>query len=127
MDGTDDTIPMRRPDPDSPEARGGAAAVFPAGPPATGRAPLDRRRIIGAAIGYVDRHGLAALTMRRLGASLGVEAMALYRYVPGREQLLDGIVETVIDELLQQCGVDVGERDGDAGQPLTPPEELDPR
>ena len=99
MDRTDDTIPMRRPDPDSPEGRGGAAAVFPAGPPATGRAPLDRRRIIGAAIGYVDRHGLAALTMRRLGASLGVEAMALYRYVPGREQLLDGIVETVIDEL----------------------------
>jgi AcrR family transcriptional regulator len=37
--------------------------------------------------------------MRRLGAHLGVEAMALYRYVPGREQLLDGVVETVIDEL----------------------------
>ena len=37
--------------------------------------------------------------MRRLGSYLGVEAMALYRYVPGREALLDGVVEVVIDEL----------------------------
>jgi AcrR family transcriptional regulator len=37
--------------------------------------------------------------MRRLGSRLGVEAMALYRYVPGREQLLDGVVEVVMDEL----------------------------
>jgi AcrR family transcriptional regulator len=87
------------PDPDSPAARGAAAAVLPAGPPSTGRTPLDRRRVLGAAVEYIDRHGLAALTMRRLGAALGVEAMALYRYVPGREQLLDGVVETVIDEL----------------------------
>ncbi|WP_231502611.1 TetR/AcrR family transcriptional regulator [Blastococcus sp. URHD0036] len=86
-------------DPDSPEGRGGAAAVIPAGPPDTGRAPLDRRRILGAAIEYIDAQGLSALTMRRLGAHLGVEAMALYRYIPGREQLLDGVVESVIDEL----------------------------
>ncbi|MGY1687356.1 TetR/AcrR family transcriptional regulator C-terminal domain-containing protein [Geodermatophilus sp. SYSU D00867] len=99
MARTDDTVPVHRPDPDSPEARGGAAAVLPAGPPGTGRAPLDRRRILGAAVEFIDRNGLAALTMRRLGAFLGVEAMALYRYVPGREQLLDGVVETVIDEL----------------------------
>ncbi len=98
MDG-DDTIPMRRPDPDSPEARGGSATVVPAGPPGTGRAGLDRRRILGGAVEYIDRHGLGALTMRRLGAHLGVEAMALYRYVPGRDQLLDGVVDTVIDEL----------------------------
>jgi AcrR family transcriptional regulator len=95
----EDTVPMRRPDPDSPEARGGAAAVLPSGPPGSGRAPLDRRRILGAAIEFIDRNGLSALTMRRLGAALGVEAMALYRYVPGREQLLDGVVETVVDEL----------------------------
>lgn len=87
------------PDPDSPAGRRGAAAVLPAGPPDTGRTPLDRRRILGAAIEYIDANGLSALTMRRLGAHLGVEAMALYRYVPGREQLLDGVVESVIDEL----------------------------
>ncbi len=99
MAGDDDTIPLQRLDPDSPEARGGAATVVPAGPPGSGRAALDRRRILGAALQYIDRHGLPALTMRRLGAHLGVEAMALYRYVPGRDQLLDGVVETVIDEL----------------------------
>jgi len=91
--------PEERPDPDSPEARGGAVGVIPAGPPGSGRVALDRRRVLGAAIEFIDGQGLGALTMRRLGAHLGVEAMALYRYVPGREQLLDGVVETVIDEL----------------------------
>jgi AcrR family transcriptional regulator len=60
---------------------------------------LDRDRILRAAIAFIDEHGLAALTMRRLGKSLGVEAMALYRYVPGREDLLDGVVEMVVETL----------------------------
>jgi AcrR family transcriptional regulator len=60
---------------------------------------LDRDRILRAAVDFIDEHGLAALTMRRLGASLGVEAMALYRYVPGREDLLDGVVEMVVETL----------------------------
>jgi AcrR family transcriptional regulator len=90
--------PVER-DPDVPEERGGAAAVLPAGPPGSGRATLDRRRVLGSAVAFIDEHGLEALTMRRLGAALGVEAMALYRYVPGRENLLDGVVETVVDEL----------------------------
>ena len=47
----------------------------------------------------VDRDGLRGLTIRKLGAYLGVEGMTLYRYVPGRDALLDGIVEVVIDEL----------------------------
>jgi AcrR family transcriptional regulator len=54
---------------------------------------------VGAAVEFIDAHGLEALTMRRLGAYLGVEAMALYRYVPGREALLDAVVELVVDEL----------------------------
>jgi AcrR family transcriptional regulator len=60
---------------------------------------LDRSRIVQAAIDFIDAHGLAALTMRRLGSSLGVEAMALYRYVPGREDLLDGVVDAVVETL----------------------------
>lgn len=48
---------------------------------------------------FIDELGVQNLTMRRLGSRLGVEAMALYRYVPGREQLLDGVVEVVMDEL----------------------------
>jgi AcrR family transcriptional regulator len=66
---------------------------------------LDRERILTAAIEFIDRHGLAALTMRRLGAQLGVEAMALYRYVPGREDLLDGVVEKVVDSLFDDDDV----------------------
>src|SRR3954447_3672666 len=60
---------------------------------------LSRKRILTAAVEFIDRDGLPALTMRRLGGVLGVEAMALYRYVPSREDLLDGIVETVLDAL----------------------------
>jgi AcrR family transcriptional regulator len=52
-----------------------------------------------AAVEFIDDHGLHALTMRRLGAFLGVEAMALYRYVPSREDLLDGVVDTVLEAL----------------------------
>ena len=48
------------------------------------RPTLSRERIVETAIDFVDRHGLAALTMRRLGEELGVEAMSLYRYVNGR-------------------------------------------
>ncbi len=86
-------------DPDSLEGRGGAAAVIPAAPAGSGPAGLDRRRILGAAVALIDEEGLRALTMRRLGEHLGVEAMAIYHHVKGREQLLDGIVETVVDEL----------------------------
>lgn len=60
---------------------------------------LTRNDIVRAAITFVDVHGLDALTMRRLGQSLGVEAMALYRHVSGREDLLEAMVEALIDSL----------------------------
>lgn len=60
------------------------------------RIPLDRDRIISAAIAFIDEQGLPGLTMRRLGDRLGVEAMSLYRYVPGKEDLLDAIVESLV-------------------------------
>ena len=69
------------------------------------RRPLDQMRILEAAVEFIDSNGLAHLTMRRLGSHLGVEAMALYRYVPGREQLLDGVVEFVMDELYRDTMV----------------------
>ncbi len=64
-----------------------------------GRQTLSRERIIQAAIEFVDQGGLSALTMRRLGKQLGVEAMSLYRYVNGREDLLEGIVDRLIAQL----------------------------
>ena len=68
-------------------------------PPGTARTPLDRRRVLAAGLEFIDQHGLEALTMRRMGAHLGVEGMALYRHVTGRDDLLDGVVEVVIDAL----------------------------
>src|SRR5687768_13119695 len=61
--------------------------------------PLTRERVLAAAVRIVDKEGLEALTMRRLGHALGVEAMSLYRHVPGRAALLDGIHETILGEL----------------------------
>ena len=65
----------------------------------TARPGLSRDRIIATAIEFIDKRGLTALTMRRLGNELGVEAMSLYRYVNGREDLLEGIVDRMVAEL----------------------------
>lgn len=65
------------------------------------RQPLDRRRIVAAAMRFIDTEGLERLTMRRLGARLQVEAMALYRYVPSRDQLLDAVVDALMDDLYE--------------------------
>jgi AcrR family transcriptional regulator len=66
---------------------------------APSRRTLSRELIIETAIEFVDKRGLTALTMRRLGKQLGVEAMSLYRYVNGREDLLEGIVDQMVAEL----------------------------
>jgi AcrR family transcriptional regulator len=57
---------------------------------------LSREQVLDAALDLVDRDGVAALSMRRLGAELGVEAMTLYHYLPSKDALLDGIVERVM-------------------------------
>lgn len=71
----------------------------PEGSPAPDRRPLSRQLVIAAAIEHVDAHGIASLTMRGLGKRLGVEAMSLYRYVGGREDLLEGVVDGLMDQL----------------------------
>jgi TetR/AcrR family transcriptional regulator, tetracycline repressor protein len=63
------------------------------------RPALDRHRILDAALQLVDAQGLEALSMRKLGAALGVEAMALYYHVPNKAALLDGLLELVLDQL----------------------------
>ncbi|HEY6737567.1 MAG TPA: TetR family transcriptional regulator, partial [Actinopolymorphaceae bacterium] len=59
------------------------------------RVGLTRERVLDAALALVDREGLAALSMRRLGAELGVEAMTLYHHVANKAALLDGLVERI--------------------------------
>jgi AcrR family transcriptional regulator len=63
------------------------------------RAPLTRERVLGEAIALADSEGLEALSMRRLGRRLGVEAMSLYNHVANKDDLLDGIVEYVLAEM----------------------------
>lgn len=64
-----------------------------------GHPRLSRESILATALDFIDRHGLAKLTMRRLGAACGVEAMALYRYVHSRGDLLTGVVEHIVEHL----------------------------
>lgn len=51
--------------------------------------------MLDAALRLIDEHGAAGLSMRKLGAELGVEAMTLYYYVPNKAALLDGVVERI--------------------------------
>jgi len=66
---------------------------------ATNRVPLTKERVLRAAIDLADRRGLGALTMRRLGSALGVEAMSLYKHVPNKEAILHGMVDLVIGDI----------------------------
>lgn len=70
-------------------------------PPRRGAHKLTREKVLDAARSLVDREGVAALSMRRVAAELGVEAMALYRYAPSKDALLDGMAETIFVELNQ--------------------------
>lgn len=70
------------------------------------REPLTRERALAAAVALADAEGLRALTMRRLAAEVGVEAMSLYYHLPGKEGLLDGLAESVIAEITAAVGKD---------------------
>jgi AcrR family transcriptional regulator len=67
---------------------------------ATPRRPLSRERIMRAAVDVADAEGVSAVSMRRIGQELGVEAMSLYNHVAGKEALLDAMVEQVATELV---------------------------
>ena len=69
---------------------------------------LSRTRILEAATKYIDTHGPESLTMRRLGSHLGVEAMALYRHVNGKDHLLAAVVERLVDEVLDDPRIVAG-------------------
>lgn len=76
------------------------------------REPLTRERIVDTALGLVDAEGVEALSMRRLGAELGMDPMAVYYYVPNKAALLDAVVEAVMAEI-----------DPSVDDPSEPPEE----
>lgn len=59
------------------------------------RPGLSAERVIDAAARVADRGGLASVSMRNVGAELGVEAMSLYHHVAGKEALLDALADWV--------------------------------
>ena len=64
------------------------------------RRPLSRERVMRAAVDVADAEGISAVSMRRIGQELGVEAMSLYNHVAGKEAMLDAMVEQVATELM---------------------------
>src|SRR5438552_2516613 len=63
------------------------------------RTPLSRERILEAALAHADEQGIDALSMRKLGQSLGFEAMSLYNHVANKDDLLDGMLDLVLAEM----------------------------
>lgn len=82
-------------------ARGGKKM----GRPKAGQERLSRERILDAALRLVDEEGMGALSMRRLGAELGVDPMSIYRHLPGKEAVVSGLVEEVFSEMSVPPGV----------------------
>jgi AcrR family transcriptional regulator len=68
-------------------------------PAAEPRTPLNRDRVLRAAVELADREGIEAFSMRRLGQELGVEAMSLYNHVAKKEDVLDGMVDLIVGEI----------------------------
>ena len=65
----------------------------------TPRIPLTRERVLHAAVALADESGSESLSMRKLGEAVGVEAMSLYNHVANKEDLLDGMIDVVFDEI----------------------------
>lgn len=64
-----------------------------------GRTGLSVDRIVAAAVELADGDGVTALSMRRVADRLGVGAMSLYTYVPGKGELVDLMIDQVLGEL----------------------------
>lgn len=68
----------------------------PPAPPANGRGPrpkISLDQIVQAGMEIADAEGLGALSMRKVASHLGVGAMSLYTYVPGRSELVELMID----------------------------------
>jgi AcrR family transcriptional regulator len=80
------------------------------------RKPLTKERVLDQAIAIADADGIDALTMRKLGQALGVEAMSLYNHVANKGELVAAMVDSVVerfelpedgtwDDAIRRCAV----------------------
>jgi AcrR family transcriptional regulator len=60
---------------------------------------LTRERVLHAAVELADEIGMGAFTIRKLATALGVGPMTIYHHVPSKEEIIDGMVETVFGEI----------------------------
>jgi TetR/AcrR family tetracycline transcriptional repressor len=67
--------------------------------------PLSREAFAAAALEFIDENGVDALTLRALGEQMGVHYTAVYRYFPGKDDLL----EAALTHMLEESGVTVPE------------------
>ncbi|MFG2964151.1 MULTISPECIES: TetR/AcrR family transcriptional regulator C-terminal domain-containing protein [unclassified Streptomyces] len=70
-----------------------------AGAVARARVPLNRTRVLSAAVALADEGGVDALSMRRIAQALGVVPMALYKHVANKNELLDGMIDVLVGEI----------------------------
>lgn len=63
------------------------------------RTPLTRDRVLATAVEVADERGVNAVTMREVAARLGVEAMSLYNHVANKDDILDGMLDHVIEQV----------------------------
>jgi AcrR family transcriptional regulator len=80
-------------------------------PPARGpKQALTVDGIVAAAIEVADAEGLGAVSMRKIAEKLGKSAMGLYTYVPGKAELIDLMLDTVLGELPTRYPLEEGWR-----------------
>jgi AcrR family transcriptional regulator len=64
------------------------------------RGSLTRELVLRAALKIMDESGIESLSMRLLGKTLGVEAMSLYNHVANKDDILDGVLDLVVEEIV---------------------------
>ncbi|MFD0364941.1 TetR/AcrR family transcriptional regulator C-terminal domain-containing protein [Nocardia sp. GCM10030253] len=69
------------------------AAIGPSG------SPVTRAAVLKAALEIIDRDGIDRLSMRRLADAVGRDPMVIYRHVPNKAAVLDGVAEIVFEQL----------------------------
>ena len=67
--------------------------------PEPGTPEVSRQLILRAALTIIDRYGVDGLSMRRLSHAVGRDPAVLYRHVPNKAALLDGVAEIVLERL----------------------------
>ena len=63
------------------------------------RIPLSRERVLSAALHVADTGGIESLSIRHIANELGTKPMALYNHIANKDDILDGIVDLVFNEI----------------------------